>query len=177
MNKAVLKMNSKRLYTLAYEIMGEATPVKADCGELCDKACCRDDGEEVTGMYLFPEENVMFRNMPEGMKLYDTDFEYDYGRYADLITCGGVCQRSRRPLACRIFPLTPYLTKEGELKIITDPRGKGMCPLAKTMAPEELDGEFVSAVRRTANLLMKNRQARLFIEALSRQIDELKETI
>ncbi len=172
MSKARLPLSYKRLYSLAYDAIGDATPIKADCGQLCGKACCRVE-EDITGMYLFPEENIMLRDMPDGMKLYDTDFEYDYGRYADLLTCDGSCDRSRRPLACRIFPLTPYISEDGELKIIVDPRGKGVCPMARTMKPEDFDPAFVEAVRRAANIILKNRQARLFVEALSRQTDEL----
>lgn len=175
MNSRTVKLpvSFKRLYEMAYAAMGNETPIKADCGLLCGKACCRVE-EEITGMYLFPEENVMFRDMPEGMKLYDTDFEYDYGRYADLLTCGGSCDRSRRPLACRIFPLLPYITPEGGLEIIVDPRGKSMCPMAKTMSAEEFDPDFAAAVRRASNIILKNRQVRLFVEKLSRQLDELK---
>ena len=174
MSKTVtLPLSYKRLYELAYAALGDATPLGADCGQICGAACCRVE-EEITGMYLFPEENVMLRDLPSYMKLYDTDFEYDYGRYADLITCDGHCERERRPLACRIFPLTPYLREDGGCEIIIDPRGKGICPLARAMTVEDLEPGFVDGVRRASNILLKNKQARLFIEKLSRQFDELK---
>ena len=174
MNRTVkIPMSYKRLYELAYAALGDATPISADCGLLCERACCRVE-EDITGMYLFPEENVMLRDMPPYMKLYDTDFEYDYGRYADLLTCDGHCDRERRPLACRIFPLVPYLHKDGSCEIIVDPRGRGMCPMARTMKVDEFAPDFVDGVRRAANILLKNRQCRLFIEALSRQLDELR---
>lgn len=168
-----LPLSYKKMYEMAYAALNDITPIRADCGCLCDRACCKVE-EDITGMYLFPEENVMFRDMPSGMKLYDTDFEYDYGKYADLLTCGGFCERSRRPLACRIFPLLPYLGTDKSMKIIVDPRGRGMCPMARTMEVCEFDAEFVDAVRRVSNIILKNRQVRLFVEALSRQIDEMK---
>ncbi len=167
-----LPLSYRKIYETAYEIMADHTPLSPDCGLLCEAECRKVD-EDITGMYLFPEENVMLRDLPPYMKLYDTDFEYDYGRYADLLTCDGHCERERRPLACRIFPLMPYLTEDGKLEIIMDPRGRGICPLARAMKPEELEPDFVEAVRRASNVLLKNKQIRLFIEALSRQTDEL----
>ncbi|MCH5188596.1 MAG: hypothetical protein J1F63_09345 [Oscillospiraceae bacterium] len=171
--KIKLPLSFKKLYEMAYAALGDATPIPVDCGQLCDRACCRVE-EEITGMYLFPEENVMLRDMPDYMHLYDTDFEYDYGRYADLLTCDGHCERERRPLACRIFPLLPYLHEDGRCEIIVDPRGKGICPMAKTMTLEDFEPEFVDGVRRCVNILLKNNQIRQFIHALSRQLDELK---
>lgn len=173
MSKARLPLSYKKLYTMAYDALGDATPISADCGLLCGRACCRVE-EDITGMYLFPEENVMFRDLPKYMKLYDTDFEYDYGRYADLLTCDGHCERDRRPLACRIFPLLPYLRGDGVCEIIVDPRGKGVCPMARTMTLDDFEPDFVDGVRRAANILLRNPQSRRFIEALSRQIDEMK---
>lgn len=173
MNKIRIPLSYRAMYERAYAILENITPIAADCGKLCDKACCRVE-EEITGMYLFPEENVMFRDMPSYAKLYDTDFEYDYGKYADLFTCDGSCERYRRPLACRIFPLLPYCHEGEELQIIMDPRGRGMCPLAQTLTVEELDPEFVDAVSRSMRLIMKNAQVRQFVYSLSEQIDGMR---
>ncbi len=172
MRTVKIPMSFKAMYTRAYAILENITPIKADCGQLCEKACCKVE-EEITGMYLFPEENVMFRDMPSYAKLYDTDFEYDYGRYADLFTCDAPCERSRRPLACRIFPLLPYCHEGEEMRIIMDPRGRGICPLAKTMTVEDLDPDFRDAAERAMRLIMKNRQVRKFVYVLSSQIDEM----
>ena len=50
-------MNSAYLYLQLYRLFDSITPVRTDCGGLCDKACCRgDDG----GMYLFPGECLYF---------------------------------------------------------------------------------------------------------------------
>ena len=171
MKKTVkIPLSYRALYQRAYALLEDVTPIKADCGQLCEKACCRVE-EEITGMYLFPEENIMFRDMPSYARLYDTDFEYDYGKYADLFTCDGSCERSRRPLACRIFPLLPYCKEGEEPRIIMDPRGRGICPLARALSIEELDPEFVAAVERVAALLMKNQQTRKFIYELSKQAE------
>lgn len=172
MKKAILPLSYKKLYETAYSMLENITPIKADCGELCEKACCKDIDGEVSGMYLFPEENIMLRDMPKGFSLYDTDFEYDYGQYADLLSCEGECLRTRRPLACRIFPLLPYINENDEMEIIVDPRGKAVCPMAKTMSVADFDKDFVSAVEKCFNMLAKNRKIRLFIQKLSRELDE-----
>ena len=48
-------MNASTL-NRAYEILGERTPMLADCGLLCGAACCTsayEDGEEM-GIFLLP---------------------------------------------------------------------------------------------------------------------------
>lgn len=171
MKKTVkIPMSYRALYQRTYALLEDVTPIKADCGRLCEKACCRVE-EEITGMYLFPEENVMFRDLPSYAKLYDTDFEYDYGKYADLFTCDGNCERSRRPLACRIFPLLPYCKEGEEPEVIMDPRGRGICPIARALSIDELDPEFVTAVKKVTGLLMKNPQTRKFVHELSKQVE------
>lgn len=171
MRKTVkIPLSYQALYERAYAILESVTPIKADCGRLCGKACCKVE-EDITGMYLFPEENVMFRDLPSYASLYDTDFEYDYGRYADLFTCDGSCERHRRPLACRVFPLLPYCNEGEEPRVIMDPRGRGICPLARTLSVDELDPEFVAAVEKVTRLIMKNPQVRKFVYELSKQVD------
>ena len=36
-------MNKKILYKKAYRILENSTPLKFDCGTLCDKKCCSGD--------------------------------------------------------------------------------------------------------------------------------------
>ena len=48
-------ISSKEFYRKVYAQIGDLTPIKADCGKLCDGACCAVT-EEITGMYLFPFE-------------------------------------------------------------------------------------------------------------------------
>ena len=71
-----------------------------------------------------------------------------------------------------IFPLVPYAHKGEKLQIIMDPRGRSMCPLAKTMHPDELDPDFVKSVERAMHLLMTVKECREFIYSLSSQLDE-----
>jgi len=169
-----LTLDKKAFYTKLYKMLENVTPLTVDCGQLCDGACCAVT-DEITGMYLFPGEKVMYDPMPEWGELHDIDFTYDGGKSVDLFTCPGKCDRSLRPLSCRIFPLVPYAKRGGELEIRMDIRGRGMCPLATAMKPCDLDPEFVEKVTLAMQLCMKVRDTREFIYSLSESIDQLKE--
>lgn len=169
-----LTLNKKDFYTKLYKLLEDVTPLTVDCGQLCNGACCALT-DEITGMYLFPGEEVMYNPMPSWGELHDIDFTYDGGKPISLFTCPGTCDRKLRPLSCRIFPLVPYAKRGGELEIRMDIRGKGMCPLATAMKIEDLDSLFVERVTTAMNLCMKVRETREFIYSLSQSIDELKE--
>lgn len=169
-----LTLDTKTFYTKLYKMLEDVTPLTVDCGKLCDGACCAVT-DEVTGMYLFPGEVVMYNPMPVWGELHDNDFEYDGGKKISLFTCPGSCDRSLRPLACRIFPLVPYAKRGEKLKIVMDIRGRGMCPLASAMKIEDLDPLFVERVTSAMNLCMKVRETREFIYSLSEILDELEE--
>lgn len=169
-----LTLDKKAFYTKLYKMLENVTPLTVDCGQLCDGACCAVT-DEITGMYLFPGEKVMYDPMPEWGELHDIDFTYDGGKSVDLFTCPGKCDRSLRPLSCRIFPLVPYAKRGGELEIRMDIRGRGMCPLATAMKPCDLDALFVERVTMAMQLCMKVRDTREFIYSLSESIDQLKE--
>ena len=171
-----LTLDKKTFYTKLYKMLDDVTPLTVDCGQLCDGACCAVT-DEITGMYLFPGEKVMYDPMPSWGELHDIDFTYDGGKEVELFTCPGTCDRRLRPLSCRIFPLVPYAKRGEELQIIMDIRGRGMCPLATAMKVEDLDPEFVEKVTSAMKLCMKVRETREFIYSLSESIDELKEDL
>ena len=62
-------MESKKLYGYLYSLLDDVTPLKADCGALCDGACCKGDD---AGMYLFPHEEVMYSGREKWMEIYDS---------------------------------------------------------------------------------------------------------
>lgn len=173
MNKMLSKEEAMiRIYKKAYAIIGNLTPIPADCGELCDKRCCKgDDGE---GMYLFPFEELMMKNTEDWLDISKSDFNYTLDRYADIAVCHKPCPRNKRPLSCRIFPLAPYIDKDGKFSIIMDKRAKGMCPLAFALDINELDKKFVEAVNEVFSYLMNYRMIAKFIKAQSRLIDEFE---
>ena len=166
-------MNSAYVYLQLYKLFDEITPIRVDCGELCGKACCDD---EDAGMYLFPGEKKVFDLLsPDWIKIESSDFSYVYGgkkKHVPIAMCNGSCDRYQRPLACRIFPLTPYLDENGNLQIITDPRAKSICPLSQVMKKDELAPEFVRNVERTFTLLMKNKEFAEFMKEYSEHLRE-----
>ena len=50
-------MNTAYIYLQLYKLFDDITPVPVDCGQLCDKACCKGDD---SGMFLFPGEKEVF---------------------------------------------------------------------------------------------------------------------
>ncbi|MDY3929646.1 MAG: hypothetical protein SOZ34_09840 [Clostridia bacterium] len=167
-------MNSAYAYLQLYRLFDDVTPIKADCGQLCDRICCR--GED-SGMYLFPGELNVYRLLnPSWSEIEESDFEYEFDGRTErvpILFCNGNCDRYQRPLACRIFPLTPYLNKEGKIEVIIDPRAKSMCPLAKGLNIDEYSPLFVKNIRKCFNILTKNKKVYTFLDTYSRQLDEL----
>jgi hypothetical protein len=90
-----------------------------------------------------------------------------------LLTCDGTCDRTKRPLACRMFPLFPILTEEGRIKAVYDPRGYRMCPLVRECAHVPLDRDFVRAVRRAGRILMEDPACAAFLRMNSAEIADL----
>ena len=156
-------------YNHLYKKLNKRTPLKTDCGALCKNACCIDkDGEEL-GMYLFPHEEEMFKNK-DGYKIGESDLSY-MDKRASILYCTPYCKRNERPLSCRIFPLFPYITIDGSLKIIIDPRGRGVCPLYKKEL-KDFNSSFVRGVRHIGEILIKEEECYEFLFSLSRLIDE-----
>ncbi len=146
----------------AYDILGTLTPLKADCGMLCGGACCK--GGENDGMRLFPSEQTSFKTV----KIAETEV-YNKGinrkictgktgdnATVELCVCNGKCNRTMRPLACRIFPLFPLILKDGTITVAADARAYRLCPLVKKMPKNvKFDKSFVTAVRRAGRALYK----------------------
>lgn len=162
-------MNAINFYRGAYSLIGDATPIDADCGQLCGASCCMGDDE--TGMYLFPREKEIYRNIPCWLKIEKSNFSYN-GKYADIAICRPFCRRNMRPLACRIFPLFPYIKTDGSLSVITDPRAKAVCPLAKVIKINELSPKFVRRVCLLGNIMIQNSEVYGYLFELSRLIDD-----
>ncbi len=168
-------MNTAYIYLQLYRLFDEITPVEVDCGQLCQKACCKGDD---SGMFLFPGEKEVYKLLnPDWITIEKTDFTYEYNGKTyntPIALCSGTCDRYQRPLSCRIFPLTPYLNEQGKIDIIVDPRGKGVCPLAKAFYLDDFDDTFVKNVKKAFILLAKNKQFYTFLEEYSRYLDEFR---
>lgn len=151
----------------AYALLEELTPLTTDCGAVCGGRCCRESADS-EGMLLFPGEETLLAG--DGYTIRPADGGW-------LLTCGGTCDRTRRPLACRIFPLFPYVTAEGRVKAVYDPRGYRMCPLVRECAHVPLERDFVRAVRMAGRILMSDPACAAFLRQNSREIDELNRLV
>lgn len=150
-----MKNRYERLYKKAKAIMEDKTPLKKDCGLLCDKACCKGDSE--TGMLLFPYENTTLDvTEKEGVR---------------LCVCKGDCNRNERPLSCMIFPFFPYITQEGRIRVIPDIRGEEICPIVRNFADTKLDRRFLRRVKKVGRLLKEDEECRAFLDGISREMD------
>ncbi len=166
-------MDRKDLYQTAYTILNKSTPLRTDCGRLCNQACCDSHPnateEDTLGMYLFPGEEVILRQV-SFLKIEPVRFTLNNRREILLATCQGECERNYRPLACRIFPLTPYLTNKDILITQIDPRAAPICPLANHLDRTQLNQDFIKNVRKVGRLLITEPDIKQFIFAYSRLI-------
>lgn len=113
-------------------------------------------------MLLFPGEERFYT---------DTDFRLLSVAGGTLLSCDGRCDRSLRPLACRIFPLFPHVDEDGRVKAVYDPRGWRLCPLLQQCAHVPLDRDFVRAVRRVGRVLLADPACAAFLREQSAEID------
>ncbi len=162
-------MNIYDFYIPIYELFDGITPLKKDCGLLCDGACCKDSDEE-TGMLLFPCEEKLLQNV-EFARIENSNCEFGENSVAKLFFCDGICNRKFRPLACRIFPLMPYL-KNGRLTLVMNPMAKKICPLARSLNVSDLEPIFVKNVKKAMNRVLKLKDGRDYIMMLTEIADE-----
>lgn len=139
----------------AYEAIGEYTPMITDCGALCEAACCDTDEDEQGGVYLFPGERELIGDYEWGRILP--------GSFAPMLTCDEYCDRDKRPLACRIFPLTPVRGKSGKWTVRMDVRARPMCPLVRS-GINGLNPDFVRAVRDAIRIIAESEEGEAFLE-------------
>lgn len=159
-------INPVNFYKSIYGILEDVTPLRYDCGRICGSLCCRetDAGE---GMYLYPYERLMYSHIPSWANISDSDF-YVMGQPTPFFSCDGSCERSFRPLACRIFPLVPYINHKGRINTILDPRSIGLCPLSE----KGLSEEFKKAVHSVSLMLYKISDIKPFLLKQSQLIDD-----
>lgn len=147
----------------ARALLDALTPLKTDCGRLCGGACCQ--GDEGTGMLLFPGEDSLYENCGFG-RVVPADFALGGGQ-AKLFVCGGRCPREERPLACRLFPLFLAFMKSGKTKVRMDTRAASVCPLYSCGAIG-LDGDFLAAAREAYDVLLEDETCAAYLRDLHR---------
>ena len=142
----------------AYAEIGDRTPLNTDCGLLCGAACCAQDEDGQGGVFLFPGEEALLADCEWG-----SIEPRRPGWIAPVLQCGFPCDREKRPLGCRIFPLTLVIGKDGLWTVRMDVRARPMCPLARS-GVRGLDGEFVRAVRRALRAIAETAEGEAFLK-------------
>ena len=145
-----------KLYKKIFRILGNLTPLRADCGQLCGGACCK--GDSACGMRLFPHEETTLSVIKSESG----------GR---LAVCDGICNRSERPLSCRIFPFFPTIDEKGRVFIEPDHRAGRLCPLIQHSEEIAFDPRFFRALKRVGRLLAADPECRAFLEQITEEID------
>ena len=149
----------------ARELLGGLTPLKRDCGRSCGAACCQSDEDGQGGMLLFPGEEKLYASLPKGWSIKPYNAVIPDGL---LLICNGHCDRSMRPLSCRLFPLLP--TRTGSRM---DRRAWAVCPLMES-GKRGLDPAFVQAVEQGGRILYAHPAQAAFLDALHRYNELLK---
>ena len=148
-------MNNETLLR-AYAAIGDLTPMLTDCGALCGAACCAPDEDGQGGVHLFNGESALLRDCEWVLRVAP-------GSFAPMMICEGRCERDRRPLGCRIFPLTPVRGKNGKWTVRMDARARAMCPLVQS-GVGGLNPAFVKAVRTALRIIAEDGAGDAFLE-------------
>lgn len=145
-----------KMYDKINRIIKELTPLKSDCGQLCGCACCK--GDENTGMRLFPHEKSVMnvKKLENGIR---------------LVVCEGSCDRSSRPLACKIFPFFPTIDEKGKIFVELDYRASRLCPMIEHYDEIIFDRRFLKAVKKVGKILSKDEKCREFLYESTSEID------
>lgn len=150
-----MKTDFQKLYDEAFRLLGKRTPLKTDCGVLCEKSCCR--GDEKTGMLLFPFEKTTLRvEEKDGVR---------------LAVCSGSCERDERPLSCRIFPFFPTVSDDGKITVSLDYRGFFSCPLVRHCDDVRFSFRFLHRVRLLGELLSADEDCLDFLKEVTKEIE------
>ncbi|MDO4485331.1 MAG: hypothetical protein Q4C46_01925 [Bacillota bacterium] len=120
--------------------MDKVSPINDDCGLLCGAACCTCESERgVTdkagandcnadfsmGLYLLPGEEKLFSGDEDWLSwgwIMAEEYEFPESWHGKVyfLQCNTapVCDRKKRPLQCRTFPLAPHIDEDGNLLLI-----------------------------------------------------------
>lgn len=146
--RAYLKYNQdmkstikKSTYLAIYRLLDRVSPVDFDCGTLCGAACCTsdfapDDREycapsdenagSYMGLYLLPGEEKIFTEEDDAWLQWgfivaeEYEFPESWHGRIPFIQCRTApdCNRKRRPIQCRTFPLSPHIDEDGIFRVI-----------------------------------------------------------
>ena len=146
----------RNIYNKVYRLLEDVTPLYADCGQLCGKACCMGDGR--TGMLLFPNEETTLEVIEEN------------GRR--LAVCNGKCDRSERPLSCMLFPFFPV--EDGGIQIAVDYRGINVCPMVMHNRDIQFNKRFMRHLRVAGKILWSDPECAAFMKEIADEIEDAR---
>lgn len=165
-------------YQKLYEMTAEPTPLHKDCGTLCSSVCCQPGRNNELGIYLFPGEEAMYTRKEEWLEWEAQDpieqfFPTSWPTPVYFIRCTSPCPRDARPLACRFFPLTPHLQRDGNLLLIYETLELPYeCPLITGDTP--LQEKFIRTTRLAWEMLLRDHRIYDLVEEDSRYREEKK---
>jgi hypothetical protein len=184
-------MISKEKYEKIYQLLDKVSPIKGDCGRLCQAACCQaepsyqegiqnadyEEGGEL-GMYLLPGEEVMLKGEDAWIRLKkeskeEYEFPPSWPKEVIFAGCKGpaACKRKKRPIQCRSFPLYPHLDKEKGLCLIyCDFELPYLCPLIEEQS--RLNEDFILATYEAWKMLLEDKAVYDLIEMDSQAREE-----
>lgn len=164
----------------ARRLLADETPLESDCGALCGHRCCMDfDPEHETGVYLIPGELGLYDGSEDWLKwkfhataVYEFAPSWEHHSQIPFMICQKLCQREKRPLDCRTYPLVPFLCEDGSLEMRYAPWAKGVCPLADGYELEQLRPAFRLAARQAWELLIQDPE---MLDHVRWQTEQIKE--
>ena len=160
------RIRSMTYYEECLSLIGECTPLRRDCGQLCGKACCGTDEDGQGGVHLLPFEAEALAQKPWAEIVPAVPYS--------LLMCKGACEREARPFMCRIFPLAPFRKKDGEWDVRPDARARSVCPLSRS-GIRALDRDFTDAARAAVRALAKGKEGSNFLERMQREEDAFRD--
>lgn len=166
---------TKEVFQQIYDLLNSVNHVPYDCGTLCQKACCRRS-EPGMGIYLLPNEHLVLQGETDWLTweehlAQNYDFPASWRGNTYFLNCNGNCPREKRPIQCRTFPLTPHLSREGELMLIWETLELPYsCPLLANR--EALQEDFTEALFKAWQILVTDPLIRDLVDYDSRNREE-----
>ncbi len=159
-NVILSETNIRDIWHTSYQLLSFLTPLKTDCGVLCGAQCCKGGTDD--GMLLFPGEELLLTESlreagaPSGFSIRNSNIILEStGKPVQYLTCQGKCTREMRPMACRIFPLLPYLDAYGHIRVKPDLRAYAMCPLLSRSDLSPIQSVFAQRVQKVFSMAVQ----------------------
>ena len=162
-------------YQYLYKLTDFPTPLRSNCGLLCEQVCCAPGINNDLGVYLFPGEEIMFTRQEDWLIWENQDpeeqqFPDSWTAPVHFLRCIASCSRHQRPLACRFFPLAPYLQQDNHLLLIYETMALPYrCPLIYDDIP--LWDSFVRSTQEAWRIMLSDHRIKDYVVEESRYLE------